>query len=467
MNKSEQILVVDDDPAMRSLMSFRLEGLGYQVALCDTGEMAVEQLREDFPYDLVLLDMMLPGINGVEVLKDIKREHSQCQVVMITGYPSLKLGVEAIKNGAFDFVCKPFDIEQLLKIVGNALENLQLRQENQVLRQSMRRPTGFSDMIGQSAKMKQVRDLIRQSAISRATVLILGESGTGKEVVAQTVHRNSPLHQGPFVTVNCGAIPETLIESELFGYEKGAFTGALRQTKGKFEQAHNGTIFLDEIGELPLQAQVKLLRVLQEKEVVRLGGDEAIKVNFRVIAATNRNLTEEVRAGNFREDLYYRLALFVITIPPLRERGNDILLLAQHFLEKYSALEERPPIGLEPSAETFLKTQPWSGNVRQLENCIYRTVLMAAEKSTLSQQDIQFLPDVGKPEVATNESSLLQGKPRPFSEIEAQAISETLEFTRGNISEASKHLKIARGTLYRKIQEYQLGHLTESKALNN
>ncbi|MBF0236250.1 MAG: sigma-54-dependent Fis family transcriptional regulator [SAR324 cluster bacterium] len=455
MNNGFKILVVDDDTAMQSLLSFRLESLGYQVQSCDSAEQAKQMLETDFNHDLVISDVMLPGMSGTDLLKLIKQEHSDVQVIIMTAYPSLKLGVDAIKSGAFDFICKPFDIEQLLKLVKNALENQALKKENLVLRQSLQRPTGVSDLIGQSPRMKEVRQAIRQSSSSRATVLITGASGTGKEVVARTIHKNSPVHQGLFVDVNCGAIPENLVESELFGYEKGAFTGALKQTKGKFEQAQNGTIFLDELGELPLQAQVKLLRVLQEKEITRLGGGETIKLNVRVIAATNRNLQDAIREGRFREDLYYRIALFLIDLPKLEDRGKDIVLLAEHFLEKYTTLESVPPKTLDDSAKNFLVKTPWPGNVRQLENSMYRTVLMQEDKTVLTDKDIQMLP-VANQSVGGNTRQMFDGEILPIHVLEAQAIREALIITRGNVKEASSKLELSRVTLYRKMKEYNL-----------
>lgn len=462
-NNSAKVLVVDDDASLRSLFKFRLENLGHQVNQCGSGEEVEVMLTAEFPYKLVLLDMMLPGIDGLETLKKIKHEHSQCQVIIVTGYPSVKKGVEAIKLGAYDFICKPFDIEQLLQLVGNALENQQLREENQVLRQTLIPASGFSDLIGQSKEMNRIRKMIRQSAGSRATVLITGSSGSGKEVVARTIHQNSMLHEGPFVAVNCGAIPDTLVESELFGYEKGAFTGAARQTKGHFEQAHNGTIFLDEIGELPLNAQVKLLRVLQEKEVVRLGGSSALKLNFRVVAATNRDLRTCVQQQTFREDLYYRLALFLIELPGLSERGGDVVLLANHFLEKYGNMEERSKLTLDSTGESFLREQKWPGNVRQLENCIHRSILMSPDKETLTADDIALLPAI---EVAAPKEihSLFGETIIPFKSIEARAIEEALVLTRGNVRAASQQLEISRVTLYRKIKEYQLQAYTNQQA---
>jgi len=445
------ILVVDDDPAMRSLLVFRLETAGYSVTPSASGEQALELLEKEFDFDLVLLDNMLTGISGLEVLKHIKQEHAQCQVIMLTGYPSVKIGVEAIKSGAYDFICKPFDMEQLLQIIKNSLEHLGLKRENETLRGLLKNPRGFSDLVGQSDSMNLVRSRIRLAADSLANVLITGESGTGKEIVAHTIHQNSKLGRGPFVVVNCGAIPTTLFESELFGHEKGAFTHAFNQTKGKFEQAQHGSLFLDEISELPMDSQVKLLRVIQEKEVVRLGGSEAIRLHIRIIAATNQSLPECIERGYFREDLYYRIALFLINLPGLNERGDDVILLAHHFLEKYAAMENREPVGLDTSAENLLRRRKWTGHVRELENCLYRTMLHYPEKKVLGAEEILFLPaKIEKCQRFFRESI------RPFEEIEADILREALQMTGGNVSATAHQLKMARGTLYRKIRENKI-----------
>jgi len=342
----------------------------------------------------------------------------------------------------------------LLKIIENALESKILKEENRNLRQTLTPPTGVSDLIGKSKEINAVKKMIRQSANSRATVLIIGESGTGKEVVANTIHKNSLLHKAPFVVVNCGAIPANLIESELFGYEKGAFTGAAKQTIGKFERANNGTIFLDEIGELPLEAQVKLLRVLQEKEIVRVGGSDAISLNIRVIAATNRDLRKMVQEGLFREDLYYRLALFIIEIPLLDDRSGDKLLLANYFLDKNTALENCPKMTLAKDAEEFILQSSWPGNVRQLDNCIYRTVLMNVGKTELKKADLQVLDPILKS--SKSSLTLFDNEIIPLPVIEAKAIEESLVLTQGNIRKAADQLGISRVTLYRKMKEYNI-----------
>lgn len=453
MKKQGKVLVVDDDPSMRSLLAFHLENAGHRVTMFESGEEVLELINTSFDFDLVVLDMFLADMSGAEVLAEIKKNFASCQVVIITAYPSLKMGVEAIKKGAYDFVVKPFDMDQLVKVVYNALEASFLKEEVGVLRQTLKTPIGFSDLIGKSEPMNRVRQMIRQAADSRATVLIMGSSGTGKEIVAQTIHKNSLLHQSPFVVVNCGAIPENLIESELFGYEKGAFTGAIQKNQGKFVAANNGTIFLDEIGELSLPAQVKLLRVLQEKEITPVGGTAPVKLNIRVIAATNKTLTHAVEAGTFREDLYYRLALFVINLPDLDERGQDKLLLADFFLKRAVALESCPEKTVSDKARDLILNSPWPGNVRQLDNCIYRTVLMNKDKRVIEEDDIRLLsPENEHPETEHTSTELIL----PLSELESKAIRNALKINEGNIKTTYQKLGISRATLYRKMKEYDI-----------
>lgn len=450
-----KILVVDDAEDILDMLSMKLTRARFEVSTCNTGEKARKLIRNDFDFDLVLTDVVLPDLSGIELLKEIKQEYANCQVIVMTGQPSLKLGVESIKLGAFDFVCKPFDLAQLVQIVRNALENVNLKHENLLLRQSLKAPTGVSDMIGKSREMDAIREMIRQAAKSRANVLILGESGTGKEIVAQTIHTNSLLHENPMVAVNCGAIPDSLLESELFGYEKGAFTNAHKQTKGKFEQAENSTIFLDEIGELPLNAQVKILRVLQDKEIVRLGGSQTIKLNIRVIAATNRDLLELVRERKFRVDLYYRIALFVIELPRLNDRGDDVVLIANHFTKKFAAMEGNEPVRLDPDAEDYMREIQWPGNVRQLENCIHRTILMNPGKSIITREDIRHLPDNSKP-VINGDELFHHDQIIPLRLLESKAIKAALQHTSGNVQQASQQLGLSRVTMYRKMKELGL-----------
>lgn len=466
MIKQSRILIVDDDPAICSLLVNKLERMDCAIESCNSGERVLEMMEKKFDFDLIILDVMLPGIDGTDLLVKIKHEYSDCQIIIMTAYPSVKMGVAAIKQGAFDFICKPFDIRQLLQLVRNALENHRLKQENCILRQNLKPPTGFSDLVGKSEKTNDIRVLIRQAAASRATVLITGESGTGKEVVAKTIHKNSKLHESPFVVVNCGAIPESLIESELFGYEKGAFTGAEKKTKGKFEQAENGTIFLDEISELPQNAQVKLLRVLQEKEITRLAGTESIPLNIRVIAATNRSLVDLIQEGSFREDLYYRVAVFLIDLPSLKERNGDVLLLARHFLGKYLLLEERPKAKFSKKAENILIKNSWPGNVRELENCIYRTVLMTKDKDTIDDEDLRFLPPVIQNSDEKRNGSDLN-EVIPLRILEAKAIEDALKINQGNVVKTSRQLEISRVTLYRKMKEYNIEKNSSSTTIQS
>ncbi|MGK5090664.1 sigma-54 dependent transcriptional regulator [Deltaproteobacteria bacterium TL4] len=327
--------------------------------------------------------------------------------------------------------------------------------------------TEFSDFIGNSPEMEAVKVLIFKAAQCKATVLITGASGTGKTVVSHAIHYNSEFAEGPFISVNCGAIPFNLIESELFGYEKGAFTGALNRTKGKFELAQNGTIFLDEIGELPIDAQVKLLRVLQQKEIIRVGGAETIKLNLRVITATNRNLIDSIEEGRFRIDLFYRIALFLIDLPNLQNRKEDIIPLAKHFLNKYAKLEQLPVAKLGPDAENFLKNHSWPGNVRQLENCMYRSVLMNYDKSILTAEDIMLLDHKRSAEELRARGQFSNEEVIPLEELEARMLKKALIKAHGNMVEAANMLKIARSTLYSKIEKHGLGALTKGKTNMN
>lgn len=461
MNQQSRVLIIDADSKSRGALQIRLENRQFQTVACITAKEAQSCLQSGQDWQVVIIDLMMEGIQGIELIRSFKQEHQQTQIIAVSAYPTVNLGVQAIKNGAYDFLIKPYDPEKLIHTIEKAVGEVNLQKENQILKHTYRPAVGFSDLIGQSPAMEAVRKAIRLCADSRANVLITGQSGTGKEVVAQCIHKNSRFHQGPFVPVNCGAIPANLIESELFGYEKGAFTGAERQVSGKFEQANHGTIFLDEIGELPLDAQVKLLRVLQQKEVTRVGGRETIPLNFRVIAATNRTLRQEVQQGRFREDLFYRLTLFIIDIPPLNERGRDTVLLARHFLKQFCELESQKPKQLDKDAEALIQKTNWSGNVRQLENCMHRTILMNPDLEIIGAEDLQMLPDNFQESIETGKTgetggSLLKGKIKPFEWIEATVIQEALAITQGNIKETANQLNMARGTLYRKIKEYGL-----------
>ncbi|MBT0664556.1 sigma-54 dependent transcriptional regulator [Geobacter pelophilus] len=379
--EQSRVLVVDDELSMREFLAILLEREGYLAEQAGSAEEALK-LLESGSFELVISDVSMPGLSGLELLERIKQLTPETAVLLITAYTTAEQAVEAMKLGAYDYIAKPFKVEEIKVLVRNALEKRMLQRENRLLRNEVQERFSFSGLIGKSPKMKAVYSLIEKVAASTATVLILGESGTGKELAARAIHYNGPRKEKRFVAVNCGAIPENLIESELFGHRKGAFTGAVVDRAGLFEQAEGGTLFLDEIGEVPLQLQAKLLRVLQEKEFRRIGDDADRKSDVRIIAASNRELEEQVKEGSFREDLYYRLDVVQVRMPSLRERPDDIPLLVEHFYRKFS---EKPDIwnSIDNDALKVLITYPFPGNVRELENIVERCVVIGDSSITL------------------------------------------------------------------------------------
>ncbi|MGE3153942.1 MAG: sigma-54-dependent transcriptional regulator [Nitrospiraceae bacterium] len=369
----EKILVVDDEPSLRDVLGIMLKKAGYTTTLAADGEEAVSQLNKEI-YDLVITDLKMPGVGGMEVLKAVKSASPDTVVLVITAFGSPDTAVEAMKLGAYDYLTKPFQVDEVQLIIRNALEKRRLSAENMLLKRAMASHSSLSNIIGQSDAMQQVFDVICKVADTRSNVLICGESGTGKELVARAIHYNSARSQMPFVAVNCSAMPETLLESELFGHMKGSFTGAMANKAGLFEIANGGTIFLDEIGDMTMATQVKLLRVIQEREFRRVGGTQDVKVDVRIVAATNRDLERAVAEGIFREDLYYRLDVIPIRLPPLRMRTGDIPLLVQHFLERFSKESGKPSLAVTPDAVEALVSHEFRGNVRELENLIERAV---------------------------------------------------------------------------------------------
>ncbi len=369
-----RILVVDDEQSMREFLAILLEREGYYVAQAENADVALKLLESD-TYDLVVSDVSMPGLNGMALLERIKTTTPETAVLMITAYTTAEQAVEAMKLGAYDYIAKPFKVEEVKVLVKNALEKSSLQKENRRLKHEVQERYSFGGLVGKSKKMRAVYDLIEKVANSMANVLVLGESGTGKELAAKAVHYNSPRHDKPFVAVNCGAIPETLMEAELFGHKKGSFTGAIADRAGLFEQAEGGTLFLDEIGEVPLQLQAKLLRVLQEREFRRVGGTSAIKADVRIIAASNRDLEDQVKEGTFREDLFYRLNVVPVQMPPLRERPEDILPLVEFFYKKLAQFSGTGEI-ITPGALKALISYPFPGNVRELENLVERCVVL-------------------------------------------------------------------------------------------
>ena len=380
------ILIVEDDATQRHTLQKILETEGYEVEVAPDGETGIHKLQEQ-SFDLVLTDMSLPGISGMDILKFLVRHRPDCACIIITGYATIKDSVTAMRLGAYDYLAKPVNHQELRLVVARALDHKRLEKENLQLRKQLHKRFGFANIIGNSEAITQVFDLIRKVADTDSTVLITGESGTGKELIARAIHYNSHRRQGPLIPVNCAAIPEELLESELFGHEKGAFTHALRTRIGRFEQANGGTIFLDEIADMSPGLQVKILRVLQDHAFERIGGVKTIKVDIRVIAATNQDLESLVAANRFREDLYYRLNVIPIRVPPLRDRTADIPLLINHFLQDFSRKKKKPLKRLSPQALDLLLRYPWPGNVRELENLMERLVILS-EGDTIQVEDL-------------------------------------------------------------------------------
>ena len=390
MDNSKSILIVDDEPNIRRVLEAVFSKDHYRVFTAENGRKALDVISAEPGLDVLLCDLIMPDVNGVEVLKAAKEAHPALSVVMITAHGTIKTAVEAMKYGAFDYVTKPFDMDDIKLVVKNALERSQLLTENASLKQELKSRFRFDEIVGSSGKMQEVYRIIERVANSIATVLIRGESGTGKELVAKAIHYNSGRSDKPFIAVSCAALPETLLESELFGYEKGAFTGAAGQKQGRFELAHHGTLFLDEIAELSPGMQVKLLRVLQERQFERIGGTKTVSVDVRLVAATNRDLEDAVAKSEFRPDLYYRLQVIQVFIPALRERKEDIPVLVEHFIQKYNTANGRDIKFVSPEAMELLMKYPWPGNIRELENVIERGIVLADSTAELITPD--FLP---------------------------------------------------------------------------
>src|SRR4051812_23364106 len=375
-SRKGSVLVIDDEEVMRDILETLLTRHGYQVRLASSGQEGLDLARA-LPFDAALVDIMMPGLNGIETLDELKRIDEDLAVIIITAYASVESAISAMKSGAFDYITKPFKNEEVLVVIRNAMERRRLVTENRNLRQNIQeRYHKFANIIGRSQRMRQVFDLIIQAAPSRSTILIQGESGTGKELVARAIHTNSSRSERSFVTVNSGNLPPDLLESSLFGHVRDAFAGAVYPKKGLFDLADRGSIFFDEIGNVPLDTQSKILRVIQEREFTRLGGVDTVKVDARIIAATNLDLRQQLEEGRFREDLFYRLHVITITLPPLRARKDDIPLLVQHFLHKYGEENRKPGLELAPDALDLLTEYDWPGNVRELENVIERAVVL-------------------------------------------------------------------------------------------
>ncbi len=457
-----RILIVEDDRNTLSGLVEILEAEGYEVKGVDSGRKALRLLERD-RFDILLTDLKMPEIDGMQLYEQTLAVAPEMKTVVMTAFSSVKDAVDAMKRGVYEYLTKPLNLDELFVILKKAVEEQNLRRENEELKDRLQGSYRFESIIGKSAAMQQVFKTIMKVAKSQATVLIRGESGTGKELVARAIHYNSPRSNGPMVEISCAAFPETLLESELFGYEKGAFTGADSRKKGRFEIAHGGTIFLDEIGDVSANVQTKLLRVLQEKEINRLGNNESIKVDVRVITATNRDLELALAGGLFREDLYYRLNVIPIFLPALRERREDIPLLVDHFIKRYSKLNNKRVFGISPEALEFCASYDWPGNVRELENAIENAVVLGEGEEILPE----YLPvTVSMRKAATemaaraNANDFFTASGASYREkmeaAEKLVLEEAIQRADGNKSEAAKQLGISLRTMRYKIQKYKL-----------
>ncbi|KIH75806.1 two-component system, NtrC family, response regulator AtoC [Geoalkalibacter ferrihydriticus] len=449
----EKILIVDDEQGMRRLLDRVLSREGYETIAVAGGDEALRELGTG-GVDLALVDIQMPGMTGLELLERIKAFDPAFPTIMITAYGTVESAVKALRAGAYDYITKPFETDEIKLTVAKAFERERLLAENRYLHEELAQRYRFTGVISESARMQEVFDMASSVAASNANVLITGESGTGKELMARSIHSSSPRKDKPFVVLNCAALSEGVLESELFGHEKGAFTGALGTRKGRFELAHEGTLFIDEVGEMSLNAQVKLLRVIQEHEFERVGGTRTIRTDVRIVAATNKNLEDEVRAGRFREDLYYRLNVVNLHVPPLRERREDIESLARHFLMKFAAEMGKPISDLSPRAHSCLLAYDWPGNVRELQNAMERAVVMA-RGAVITPRDLpQGLQDQDEiclkvPERGGSLTELLE-------DLERQLIVQTLRREQGSQTRAAEVLGTKRTTLRYKMEKYGL-----------
>jgi two-component system, NtrC family, response regulator AtoC len=447
-----KILVVDDEESMRHMLSLILKREGYEVRTVEKASEAL-QLVEGETFDFILSDVVMPEIDGLTFLQALKEKKVDATVIMMSAFGNMDTALEAMKRGAYDYVSKPFKPDEILLTLRKAEERENLRRENVRLREEVHRDFSFRNIVGKSPGMMQIFETIKKISDYKASVLISGESGTGKELVAKAIHYNSPRANSPFVAVNCGAIPETLLESELFGHERGAFTDAKKEKRGSFEMAHSGTLFLDEIGEMTLSAQVKLLRALQEGEVKRLGSEKPLKVDVRIISATIRDLSKSVSEGKFREDLFYRLHVLPLHLPPLRERKEDIHLLIAHFIQKFNAQHGLNAEGVSEEAMARLMEYSWPGNVRELENAIERAMILAQGKRV----EMDFLPSEVRGERTPWKKDLWEEEfsiKKASRVLEEELIRKALKKTKGNRSQASRILEISHPALLSKMREY-------------
>jgi two-component system response regulator PilR (NtrC family) len=458
MRRNASVLVIDDEEIMREILDALLTREGYHVRLAASAAEGIE-LAKSVPFDAVIVDVMMPGMDGIAALEELKKLDDELPVLMITAFASVETAISAMKRGAFDYITKPFKNDEVLVVVRNAVERHQLKAENTALRQTLQaQHQNFAGIIGRSPRMKQVFDLIIQAAPSRSTILITGESGTGKELVARAIHSHSSRSDRAFITVNSGNLPSDLLESTLFGHVKGAFTGAVYPKKGLCDLADKGSIFFDEIGNIPVETQAKLLRVMQEREFMRLGGMETIKVDVRIIAATNCDLKEMVEDGRFREDLFYRLHVISIYLPPLRERKEDIPVIAHHFLAKYSEENRKPGLEITAAALDLLMEYDWPGNVRELENVIERAVVLATGPridTDLIPDNVRSSPRFHIPRFVVPPEGI--SFKDVITNVEKRLIEETLEAAGGVQKKAAELLKIKPTTLNEMIKRYEIG----------
>jgi DNA-binding NtrC family response regulator len=453
-----RILVVDDDKVSCQLFTEVLEGEGYDVHRAHSGEEALDRLRQE-AYELLVVDVRMPGITGIDVTRTVRREQPSVPVIVMTAFGSIETAVEAIQEGAYDYVSKPMNLDELKKIVSRGLAQRELLAQTGKNAKRINDVEQQQTVIGRSPAMVEVFKMVARAAPTKSTVLILGESGTGKEVIARSIHQHSTRAQRPFVAVDCGALTETLLESELFGHVRGAFTGAVADKKGVFQEAHGGTCFLDEIGNISPNMQAKLLRVLQEEEVRPVGGKEWIKVDARVLAATNKDLDELMKNGAFREDLYYRLKVVTIRLPPIRERAEDIVALAQHFLRRYSQAAGKAVTGISEEAMERLQKYSWPGNIRQLENVIEQAVVLS-NQPILTLDDLA--PEIREDSAPRSQFNLSRSEQFFFSdtpnleEVKKRYVLHVMSRTEGNVSRAARILEIDRRSLYRMLVRWKI-----------
>ena len=446
------ILIVDDEEEHARATAEVLERVGYNCQIATSGEAALDLMQKE-AVDIIITDLVMEGADGMEILEAAKEKLAEVEVIVLTGYGTVESAVQAMQKGAATYLRKPVNMEELRAVVAKAAQRLEMARGLTELRRRLNERYGFEQIIGNSPRMRAIFDILRQISPTTATVLIYGQTGTGKELVAQSIHNNSPRKNKPFVALNCSALTESILESELFGHVKGAFTGAVADRRGRFEYADGGTIFLDDVADMPVSTQVKLLRVLEEQEITRVGSNEPIKVNVRLIAATNRDLEKEVDAGRFRKDLYFRLKVVTLTLPPLKERKEDIPLLIDSFLREYSRKHTKEIKGIEPEAVKIFCDYRWPGNVRELKNAL-ETMVVLASNDMLKAEDIP-----------ANILSSVRTAPQPqpvisagmtLEEAEKELIKNTLALVNGNRKEAAKRLGIGERTLYRKIERYEL-----------